>query len=63
MNHFIVQFADVAGTRYEVPKEAVDITYDPRSPPANETRLYDVEWETTPRFGLRVKRRSTGAVV
>ena len=49
-------------TRYQVPEEAVNIT-QPSDPPSNATRLYDVELVTEPQIGVRVRRRSTGAIV
>ncbi|XP_070173512.1 sucrase-isomaltase, intestinal-like [Littorina saxatilis] len=48
--------------RFEIPEEAINIT-SPSQPPSNETRLYDVTFQTDPVFGLSVTRRSTNATI
>ena len=56
------QFSDVEGKRFRVPEEAVNIPR-PDAQPDEERRRYDVFFENSPQFGVRVGRRSSGTVV
>ena len=61
-NYSLEQFSDPAVSRYEVPKEAVDIE-SPDATADNVTRLYDVIFQEEPQFGVMVIRRSSGVAV
>ena len=50
------------GTRFRVPDEAVSIPR-PDVQPDEGRRLYDVLFENSPQFGVRVVRKSSGTVV
>ena len=56
------QIYDADEQRFQVPAEAVNISR-PEVQPDNRTRLFDVEFENEPQFGIRVIRRSTNTVV